>query len=190
MTLLRDLLLRRGLPAAFLVATGAAGALGQQTTSVVRHAPPPKPAAQAQQATDRKPGEAKPLVARYDIGHIVKRLAALEAQVAELKKKNAALESQIAAMKLKDSLPAGGMHVPGTSVQDRLKSLEIALRNHTHYMPNIGVMALNALPGMQDIANKSGVGHVIEQWKGIKMHVSFGSGGGLDRTGLPILPGQ
>jgi hypothetical protein len=57
-------------------------------------------------------------------------------------------------------------------------------------MPNIGIMALNALPGMQDIAGKAGVGHVIEQWKGIKMHVSFGNGSNLGRTGLPVMQNQ
>ena len=143
--------------------------------------------AQAQRAPDRKVSETKQPLAQYDIGHIVKRLAAVEAQVGDLKKQNAVLANQIAEMKLKASLPKG---LPGTSVTERLKKLEDTLRNHTHYMPNIGVMALNALPGMQDIAGKAGVGHVIEQWKGIKMHVSFGNGGGLDRTGLPILPGQ
>jgi len=146
--------------------------------------------AQAQRAIDRKVSETKQPVAQYDIGHIVKRLAAVEAQAAELKKQNAALANQIAEMKLKASLPKGLSSLPGTSVPERLKKLEDTLRSHTHYMPTIGIMALNALPGMQDIAGKSGVGHVIEQWKGIKMHVSFGNGAGLDRTGLPILPSQ
>jgi len=146
--------------------------------------------AQAQRATDRKVSETKAPLAQYDIGHIVKRLVAVEAQVGELKKQNAALANEIAAMKMKAALPKELPSLPGTSVPDRLKKLEDTLRNHTHYMPNIGIMALNALPGMQDIAGKAGVGHVIEQWKGIKMHVSFGNGGGLDRTGLPILPSQ
>ena len=174
---------------------GGATALAQQTPSGVRPAPPPKPGAQAMRVEDRKPAESKPPAAQYDIGHIVKRIPAVEAQVAELKKKNAALEAQIIQMKLIDSLaskkpPSGINTAAGDPTQDRLKKLEDTVRNHTHYMPNIGVMALNALPGMQEIANKSGVGHVLQQWKDIKMHVSFGSGGGLDRTGLPIIPGQ
>jgi hypothetical protein len=145
--------------------------------------------AQAQRATDRKVSETKPPVAQYDIGHIVKRLAGVEAQVAELKKQNAALANEIAAMKLKAAAPKGVPSLPGTSVPERLKKLEDTLRSHTHYMPNIGVTALSALPGMQDIAGKAGVGHVIEQWKGIKMHVSFGNGGDLGRTG-PVVPSQ
>ena len=144
--------------------------------------------AQAQTAPDRKVSETKMPLAQYDIGHIVKRLAGVEAQVAELKKQNAALASEIAAMKMKAALPKGLSSMPGTSVPERLKKLEDTLRSHTHYMPNIGIMALNALPGMQDIAGKAGVGHVIEQWKGIKVHVSFGNGGDLGKTGLPIIP--
>ena len=142
-----------------------------------------------QQSTDRKPTEAKPPVAQYDMFQIVKKLTALEAQVAELKKKSANLESQIAAMKLKDSIPvAGGAKPLSPSVEERLKTVENSLRNHTHSMPNIGIMALNALPGMQEIASKSGMGHVIEQWKSIKMHVSLGNGGGPGKTGPPIIP--
>ena len=141
-----------------------------------------------QQGTDRQVRETKLPVAQYDIGHIVKRLAGVESQVAELKKQNAALAHQIAEMKLKASLPKGLTSLPGTSVPERLKKLEDTVRNHTHYMPNIGIVALNALPGMQDIAGKAGVGHVIEQWKGIKVHVSFGNGGDLGRTGLPVVP--
>ncbi len=146
--------------------------------------------AQVQRATDRKVSETKQPVAQYDIGHIVKRLAAVEAQAAELKKQNAALANEIAVLKLKAAAPKGVPSLPGTSVPERLKKLEDALRTHTHHMPNIGIMALNALPGMQDIAGKAGVGHVIEQWKGIKMHVSFGNGGDLGRTGLPVMPNQ
>lgn len=148
--------------------------------------------AYAQQVGDRKPVASKPPVAEYDLGIFSRKLRALEGKVAELEKKNAALETQVTAMKLKDSFAAknpGGIS-PGGTVPERLKRLEDGLRNHQHYMPNIGIMALNALPGMQEIASKSGMGHVIEQWKGIKMHLSFGAGGGLDRTGAPIPPGQ
>ena len=142
-------------------------------------------AQQAGRATDRKPAETKQPVAEYDIGLIARKLAALEAQVAELKKRNAALESQVVAMKMKDSIPK----MPD-GTQDRLKRLEQAMASHTHYMPAIGVMALNALPGMQDIANKAGVGHVIEQWKGIKVHATLGGGGAPGRTGTPVPAGQ
>jgi hypothetical protein len=145
-------------------------------------------AAHAQQAgrvTGPRPAETKPPVAQYDIGLISRKLAALEAQVAELKKRNAALESQVTAMKIKDSIPK----LPD-GTQDRLKRLEQALAGHMHHMPAIGSMALSALPGLQEIANKAGVGHVIEQWKGIKLHATFGSGGAPGRTGTPIPPGQ
>ena len=142
-------------------------------------------AQQAGRAADRKPAETKQPVAQYDIGLISRKLAALEAQVAELKKRNAALESQVTAMKIQNSIPKSA---DGT--QERLKRLEQAMAGHTHQMPVIGSMALNALPGMQDIANKAGVGHVIEQWKGIKVHATFGSGGAPGRTGTPIPPGQ
>jgi hypothetical protein len=73
--------------------------------------------------------ETKQPVAQYDISHVVKRLAAVEAQAAELKKQNAALANEIAAMKLKAAAPKGVPSLPGTSVPERLKKLEDALRN-------------------------------------------------------------
>ena len=143
--------------------------------------------AQPGRANDRKPAESKPPVAQYDIGHIVKRLAALEAQVAELKKRNDALAAELTQMRLRDSAPKG---VGGPSVQDRLNKLEQAMGSHTHYLSGTGVIALSALPGMQDIANKAGVGPAIQQWKDIKVHVTLGTGGGPTRTGTPVPPGQ
>src|SRR6266545_7720986 len=47
-----------------------------------------------------KPTEAKPPVAQYDIGQIVKRLAALEGQVSQVKQENAGLTAQIKKMQV------------------------------------------------------------------------------------------
>src|SRR5215208_4828537 len=101
MTSMSSSWLLKAIAFAFTVASLGATASAQGTNSTVY----PKPAAQAQKVPDRKPQEAKPLAAEYDMFHIVKKLTALEAQVAELTKKSAALESQIAQMKLKDSIP-------------------------------------------------------------------------------------
>lgn len=147
-------------------------------------------------ASDRRPAESRPPAAQYDVGLIARRLAALEAQVTELKKRNDALASEIGQMKLRDALGSKNVNngipgaSPGPSVQERLRKLEQAMVGHTHHMPVIGVIALNALPGMQDIANKAGVGHILQQWKEIKVHATFGGGGAPGRTGTPVPPGQ
>jgi hypothetical protein len=144
--------------------------------------------AQPGRVTDRKPAESRPPVAQYDIGLISRRLVALEAQVAELTKRNEAQAAEIAKLKIPHGLTTvkGNTLSAGPSVQDRLNRLEQAMGSHTHYLSGIGVIALNALPGMQDIANKAGVGHVIQQWKDLKVHVTFGTGAGPERTGPPV----
>ena len=190
MTLLRNLTLR-GVLAAFLVAPGATAALARQTTPLGRPAaqPPRQSGAQAVRAEDRKPAAQAPPTAQYDIGHIVKRLAALEAQVADLKKRNDALEAQVrkmegqmVAMKLQNSLD-GVKTSGGDKISAELKRLDAALRSHTHSL-NSNIMALSAVPGMQDLANKAGIGHVIQQWQNVKMLWTSGNGPGLTSAAI------
>ena len=146
-----------------------------------------------QQAAPPRPKEveSKPLAAHYDMVGLFKRLDALEAQVTELKKHNAALEAKVAFMNkqlLQASSQAAGAVATLQLLKQRFESLDAALRNHTHSMSSIGVMALSAIPGMQDLANKAGVGHVIQQWQGMKM--LWTPGGSAGQTGTAILPGQ
>lgn len=159
----------------------ACAAAAAQTTSVVRTTPTPRPAAQARQ--ERTPTEARPPAAQYDIGLIVKRLAALEAQVSDLKAKNAALEAALTKQAMqKESI----LNAPiNPKVAAELQRLDGALRNHTHPLP-ANLMALSAIPGMQEIANKTGMAAVIQQWQSIKL--VWTSGGGLGWTGKADIP--
>lgn len=129
------------------------------------------------------PTQTKP-TAQYDIGAIVKKLSALEAQVTELKKRNEALEATVKKMDVQiGSLKLQQTNVSGLTAE--LQKLNNALRNHTHSI-NVGVMALSAIPGMQDLANKAGVGYVIQQWQTMKM--LWTPGGGPGETGTAIIP--
>jgi hypothetical protein len=175
----------------FVIVGAATTAIAQQNPSVFRPAPPPKPASGQQGPPTGKLSETKPPAAHYDIGDIVKRLAALEGQVGQLKKENAALETQLKKMQV----TIGSINVANAAsaasankVTAELQRFDNALRSHTHAMPSIGIMALSAIPGMQDMANKAGIGAVIQQWQGMKMLWTIGNGGNLERVGPAILP--
>lgn len=164
-----------------IFATCAAAAAQTQTTSVVRTTPTPRPAPQVRQ--ERTPTEARPPAAQYDIGLIVKRLAALEAQVSDLKAKNAALEAALTKQSMQKESVANAPINPKVTAE--LQRLDGALRNHTHPLP-ANLIALSAIPGMQDIANKTGMAAVIQQWQSIKL--VWTSGGGLGWTGKADIP--
>ena len=165
-----------------VIASTALTTNAQQTTSTVRPTVPPKPAGTQQAGpSGGKPTEARPPVAQYDIGHIVKRLVALEAQVADLKKRNAELEvktTQLAAQLTKplEQLSANLLNqkLAQDKVNQRLNWLDNAVRNHTHNLPNLSFTALSAIPGMQAIANSAGVGGVIQNWHAIKVYQQVG----------------
>jgi len=122
--------------------------------------------------------------ADYNLGLIVKKVAALEAQVALLKKQNETLAGQFSLQqKANDVLTSENKAliaivtahgVSLTSANKKIQGLEAkfdqldsSYQSHTHYMPSIGQQALSSVPGMQDIANKSGVGYVKPQWENI-----------------------
>ena len=150
-----------------------------------------KPASRQTGPATGRPTETMP-AAHYDIGAIIKRLSGLEAQVADLEKRNDALETQVKKMQvqigsLNTKLASSGKEVGQNvdPIKAELQRLDNALRNHTHSL-NIGVMALSAIPGMQDMANKAGVGNVIQQWQTMKM--LWTTGGGPGQTGTATIP--
>jgi hypothetical protein len=174
--------LSRLMAAALLVASCAATAAAQT-----------KPASQS----GTTPSAAKAPTAQYDLGLMVKHLSQLDAQVAELKKRNEALEAVVKKMQVQigsldlQKTTSGNLKTGGVDkVTAELQRLDNALRNHTHSMPSVGIMALSAIPGMQELANKAGIGHVIQQWQSMKMLWTTGSGGNLERTGPARLPQQ
>lgn len=171
---------RKMLQVAVLLITGACAAEAlAQTTPAPRQAGP----------TGGRPTESKMPAAQYDIGAIVKTLRALETKVADLKKRNDALEalvkqmqSQVGSMNNKLSTSVNQAVDP---IKADLQRLDNALHNHTHPI-NVGVMALSAIPGMQDLANKAGVSSVIQQWQTMKM--LWTPGGGPGQTGTAVIP--
>jgi peptidoglycan hydrolase CwlO-like protein len=162
----------------FVVMGSAATGVAQQNTSISRPAPPPKPASGQQGGPSTgKLSETKPPAAQYDIGHIVKSLAALEGQVADLKKKNAELEGKTAQLnKQLEQLSANllSQKLAQEKANTRLNRLDNALHNHTHSLPNLSFTALSAIPGMQSIANSAGVGSVVQSWNTIKVYQQVG----------------
>jgi hypothetical protein len=165
----------------FVVMGSAATAIAQQNASIFRPAPPPKPASTQQGGPSGKLSETKPPAAHYDIGAIVKRLMALEGQVADLKKRNAELEMKTAQLAAQLSKPLEQLSANVLSqklaqekVNQRLNWLDNALRNHTHNLPDLSFTALSAIPGMQPIAKSAGVGAVIQDWHAVKIYQQIG----------------
>lgn len=161
----------------FVIVGLASTAIAQQKASISRPAPPPKPASGQQGPPTGKLSETKPPAAHYDIGHIVKSLAALEGQVADLKKRNAELEVKTAQLnKQLEQLNANllSQKLAQEKANQRLNWVDNALRNHTHNLPNLSFTALSAIPGMQPIAKSAGVGAVIQDWHAIKIYQQIG----------------
>lgn len=121
--------------------------------------------------------QAAPPTAEIDLARMSARLSALSEQVEELKKQNQALAAKV--QQLTQAAQANAQ------TASALKQLDAAFRSHTHYMPDIGQMALSAVPGMQDIANKAGLGAVKAQWDTIKVLWKTGNGG-LGVVGPPV----
>lgn len=173
-------------------------ASGQQT---------PQPTTSKQTGTTQtSPGQAE-----YNIGLLVKKIAALEAQVAVLQKQNAGLASEISVLqKQSDALTAQnktfagqlkGVHAEQVAeiskanlklqkFESRLNELDASqsalnssYQSHKHYMPAFGQQALSSIPGMQDIANKSGVGYVKPQWENMRILFLNQYSAGIDVTG-------
>lgn len=156
--------------------------------------------------TPTSPGQAE-----YNVGLIVKKLAALEEQVAVLQKQNAVLASEIAVLQKQNQT----LTAQNKNLADQLKGVwaeqkaEITLTNskyqkldlrlneldsshhalkssfvsHKHHMPAFGQQALSSIPGMQDIANKAGVGYVKSQWENIRILFLGQYSAGIDVTG-------
>jgi chromosome segregation ATPase len=145
----------------------------------------------------------------FNLGLMWKKLSALELQVASLQKQNGALESQVASLqKQNDSLVSQNKVIQGqlktqtnkdnianskleelgikfTQLDGRLQQLDSTYQTHTHYMPAIGEQALSSIPGMQDIANKVGVGYVKSQWENIRILFLNQYSKGISITGPP-----
>jgi hypothetical protein len=138
--------------------------------------------------------------ADYNLGLIVKKIAALEAQVALLKKQNETLTAQVSSQqKLNDQLTSDNKGliavvtahgVSLTSANKKIEGLDAkftqlnsSYQGHTHHMPPIGQQVLSSIPGMQEIANKSGVGYVKAQWDGIRILFRGEKSFGIDFTG-------
>jgi hypothetical protein len=125
---------------------------------------PAAPAASKQSELKKNP----PPAAEYNLGAMARSIAALEAQVEALKKQNQLFAAQNKALEGKvAALQAWTNYAQQTA--NTLKQLDAEFRNHTHRMPNIGIMALSAIPGMQQIANSAGIGGVKAQWDTMKM---------------------
>ena len=134
-----------------------------------------------------------PAPAEYNLGLMVKKVAALETQVASLQKQNESLGGQLSAQqKLTDSLTsqnktlltllkAHGASLTGAQqtlqaletkfnqLDSSLSNLNSSYQSHTHYIPMFGEQALSSIAGMQEIANKAGVGYVKPQWEKIRI---------------------
>jgi chromosome segregation ATPase len=159
-------------------------ASGQQT---------PQPTTSKQAGiTQTSPGQAE-----YNVGLLVKRIVSLEAQLAVLQKQNAGLASEISILqKRSDTLTAQnknladqlkGVHAEQvaeiSNTNSKLKNFDSRLnqldsshhalnssyQSHTHYMPAFGQQVLSSIPGMQEIANKAGVGYVKSQWENYRI---------------------
>jgi septal ring factor EnvC (AmiA/AmiB activator) len=143
------------------------------STATQQNAPPKG------QGTNNRSGivRSTPPTMEYDLGHMSKRIAALAEQIEALKKENQALSNKLA--QLQQRQPATAQNAAA------LKQLDAAFRSHTHYMPEIGQMALSAVPGMQDMANKLGLGALKAQWDTFKVLWKTGNGG-LGTVGPPI----
>ena len=151
--------------------------------------------------------------ADYNLGLIVKKIAALETQVAALQHQNQTLAGQLSSLQKQNEAlssqsknlaaqlksQASGMIGTGQKLQglesrinqvdSSLSVLNSSYQSHKHYMPPIGEQALSAIAGMQEIANKSGVGYVKPQWENIRVLFRTQKSFGIDFTG-PIYVGQ
>ena len=142
-------------------------------TTKQQDAPPKGPATTGPNG----PRQATQPTAEIDLVRMSMRLNALAEQVEELRKQNQALASKV--QQLTQAAQANAQ------TASALKQLDAAFRSHTHYMPEVGQMALSAVPGMQDIANKAGLGAVKAQWDTIKLLWKTGNGG-LGVVGPPV----
>ena len=133
--------------------------------------------------------------AEYNLGLIVKKVAALETQVALLQKQNESLGGQLSSQqKLTDSLTSEnkilltlikahgatltganqtiqGLETKFNKLDSSLSTLNSSYQSHKHYIPMFGEQVLSSIAGMQEIANKAGVGYVKPQWE--KMRILF-----------------
>lgn len=124
----------------------------------------------------KTPGGGPP-TPQYDIGQMWKKMNALAEEVEALKKQNQSLAAKL--QQLQQSQQSLAQSATA------IKQLDAEYRSHTHFLPNIGQTALSALPGMQEIANKSGVGHYKGQWDTIRVLWVTGNQG-VAAVGTPI----